>query len=642
MIRSIKNNKKILKIIPFILILVLEVITYHYYKTVKNNIYNDFQTKFSLKAQEYQTLIQERMLAYEHVLYGIKGLFLASDSIEREEFKSYVEALSIEHYFPGIQGIGYSAVVPADQKDAFIDKVRSEGFSSYTITPVAPRGFYTTIIYLEPFDARNQMAFGYDMFSDPVRRAAMERSRDNDRPIISGKTTLLQEYKKDLQSGFLMYLPIYQKGTDNDTVDERRKHILGWIYAPFRINNFMNGLNSHEDEDFDIEIYDNGVIDKSHLMYDSDMQQHIPLLRKQSPLYSKKIDLKMAGRDWSLFVKSTPNFEKQLDMSKANLVLIFGTLFSLLLVYVIWKLLNDNEKANIKAKKMNKELLEHRNELHEFNATLEKRVEDKTLELQHSNKILERNIADLNILNTQLRIAKESALQAAQARSNFVSGISHELRTPLNAIINFTDQAIEDFDDMLEDKELQTDTKNFLHRVIVNSRHLLQLINDLLEFTKIEAGKMDYKLEKIDVNQTLQMAYNNTYSLLNGTDVKFHLELYKTPLIALVDSRRLLQVILNLLSNAIKFTNKGKVELRSYIKDEMIIIEVADTGKGIPTDKQKTVFDPFIQVTNTDNGTGLGLGLAKRMCDDMGIEILLTSIEGSGTTFRLMIKESRA
>jgi len=639
MIRSIKNNKKILKIIPFILILVLEVITYHYYKTVKNNIYNDFQTKFSLKAQEYQTLIQERMLAYEHVLYGIKGLFLASDSIEREEFKSYVEALSIEHYFPGIQGIGYSAVVPADQKDAFIDKVRSEGFSSYTITPVAPRGFYTTIIYLEPFDARNQMAFGYDMFSDPVRRAAMERSRDNDRPIISGKTTLLQEYKKDLQSGFLMYLPIYQKGTDNDTVDERRKHILGWIYAPFRINNFMNGLNSHEDEDFDIEIYDNGVIDKSHLMYDSDMQQHIPLLRKQSPLYSKKIDLKMAGRDWSLFVKSTPNFEKQLDMSKANLVLIFGTLFSLLLVYVIWKLLNDNEKANIKAKKMNKELLEHRNELHEFNATLEKRVEDKTLELQHSNKILERNIADLNILNTQLRIAKESALQAAQARSNFVSGISHELRTPLNAIINFTDQAIEDFDDMLEDKELQTDTKNFLHRVIVNSRHLLQLINDLLEFTKIEAGKMDYKLEKIDVNQTLQMAYNNTYSLLNGTDVKFHLELYKTPLIALVDSRRLLQVILNLLSNAIKFTNKGKVELRSYIKDEMIIIEVADTGKGIPTDKQKTVFDPFIQVTNTDNGTGLGLGLAKRMCDDMGIEILLTSIEGSGTTFRLMIKK---
>ncbi len=642
MTRSIKNRKFFFKVIPFILMLVLGVITYHYYKTIKNNEYNDLKTKFSLKAQEYQTLMQERMLDYEHVLYGIKGLFLASDSIEREEFKSYVEALSIEHYFPGIQGIGYSAVVPADQKDAFIDKVRSEGFSSYNITPVAPRGFYTTIIYLEPFDARNQMAFGYDMFSDPVRRAAMERSRDNDTPIISGKTTLLQEYKKDLQSGFLMYLPLYQKGTDNDTVDERKKHILGWIYAPFRINNFMNGLNSHEDEYFDIEIYDNGVIDKSHLMYDSDMQQHSPLLRKQTPLYSKKIDLKMAGRDWTILIKSTPDFEKKIDLSKANLVLIFGLLFSFLLVYIIWKLLNDNEHANIKARKMNRELLENKNRLYELNATLEKRVEDKTLELQHSNEILERNIADLNILNTQLTSAKESALQAAQARSNFVSGISHELRTPLNAIINFTDQAIEDFDDMLEDKELQSDTKNFLHRVIVNSRHLLQLINDLLEFTKIEAGKMDYKLEKIDVNQTLQMAYNNTYSLLNGTDVKFHLELHVTPLIALVDSRRLLQVILNLLSNAIKFTNKGKIELRSYIKDEMIIIEVADTGKGIPTDKQKTVFEPFMQVNNTDNGTGLGLGLAKRMCDDMGIEILLTSIEGSGTTFQLMIKESRA
>jgi len=272
-----------------------------------------------------------------------------------------------------------------------------------------------------------------------------------------------------------------------------------------------------------------------------------------------------------------------------------------------------------------------------LNSTLEKRVEDKTLELQKSNEILEEHIVDLEILNSKLMRTRTEALQAAQARSNFITGISHELRTPLNAIINFTDQVIEDFDEMLEDKELQEDTKKFMQRVLVNSRHLLNLINDLLEFTKAEAGKIDYKIEEYDLNIIAKMAYNNTYSLLNGTDVKFNLKLCKTPLMAMVDSRRFLQILLNLLSNAIKFTQKGMIELRSFEEEGHAIVEIEDSGKGIPKDKQSTIFDPFIQVNSTDNGTGLGLGLVKRMCDDMDIKISFTSIENEGTIFRLVV-----
>lgn len=274
-----------------------------------------------------------------------------------------------------------------------------------------------------------------------------------------------------------------------------------------------------------------------------------------------------------------------------------------------------------------------------LNSTLEKKVEEKTHEIQKANETLEEHIGDLQDLNVELLKAKEEALRAAQARSNFISGISHELRTPLNAIINFTDQVIEDFDEMLVDKELQADTQIFLKRVIVNSRHLLQLINDLLEFTKAEAGKMDYKIEEQDLNQILKMAYNNIVSLLNGTDIKFNLVLSEKPIMANVDSRRFLQILLNLLSNAIKFTKKGSIELRIFERESGVFIEVKDTGKGIPFEKQKIIFEPFMQVNNTDNGTGLGLGLAKRMCKDMNIDISLTSIEGRGTTFILFIKK---
>jgi signal transduction histidine kinase len=242
----------------------------------------------------------------------------------------------------------------------------------------------------------------------------------------------------------------------------------------------------------------------------------------------------------------------------------------------------------------------------------------------------------------ELKRSKEEALQASQARSNFISSISHELRTPLNSIINFTDQVIEDFDEMLSEKDLQDEMKGYLQRVLINSRHLLQLINDLLEFTKAEAGKMDYKLEENDLNVIVKSAYNNTYLLLNGTDVRFDLKLNETPLIAMVDSRRFLQILLNLLSNAIKFTKKGNIELRSFDDANHITIEIEDTGKGIPLKKQRAIFEPFVQADSNDSGTGLGLGLVKRMCDDMGIEITLNSQEDIGSIFALHIKKAGA
>lgn len=611
--------------------LVLELITYLFYNLVKTNKQKEYETEFSLKTQKIQTLLEERMLAYEHVLYGTKGLFLASDSVTRNEFRSYVASLSIDQYFPGIQGVGYSAVIPTDKKKSFLNQIRSKGLTTYTITPVAPSGFRTSIVYLEPFDARNRRTFGRDMYANEIRHKAMSQARDTNKPAISGKVTLLQEYKKNIQAGFLMYLPLFKKGTDNDTVEQRRKHILGWVYAPFRINDFMSGLKGYEANDFDLEIYDNGMIDDEHLLFDSDKQKHLAL-------YKKTINLNVAGRNWTLFIKSTSEFEKKLDISNANLILMLGTLLSIVLVYIIYELLIDSEHNDMRAKNINKELLENRNKLFELNENLEKRVEVKTHELQHSNEVLERNVATLNILNFQLTKAKEQALQAAQARSNFISSISHELRTPLNAIINFTDQTIEDFDEMLYDKELQADTKGFLNRVIVNSKHLLGLINDLLEFTKAEAGKMEYKMQKCDINETLRIAYNNTYSLLNATDVKYELELCKTPLSALVDSRRLLQVVLNLISNAIKFTKQGSISLTTFKEGEQNIIEISDTGKGIPLEKQKIIFEPFMQVNSSDTGTGLGLGLAKRMCDDMGISISFVSVENEGTKFRLAIK----
>ncbi|MBS4067691.1 CHASE domain-containing protein [Sulfurimonas sp. RIFOXYB12_FULL_35_9] len=628
----IRIKNRIFKIMPFVSAIIFFAITYQYYWAMKNSAYAKLQAEFSFKSKEIKRLIEGRILSYEQVLNGAKGLFMASESITREEFKTYVAALKLDLMFPGIQGVGFSVIVPPSKRDDFIKKIRAEGIESFDITPMNMRDFYTSIVYLEPFNERNKRAIGYDMFSEENRREAMQSARDKNSVAISGKVTLLQEYDNNTQSGFLMYLPIFDKSIKNETLQERREHIKGWVYAPFRINDFMHGLNEYENNDFDIEIYDNGVVSKKSLMYDR-------FANNEKSLYSSDITINVAGRNWTLLIKSTPIFEAKVDLEKANILLLAGAVFSLFLFYIFWQMVNIKEYAQKRTQRANNDLLINKNKLSNLNKTLEKRVEDKTKELQIANERQEEYIFSLEILNLELKKSKENALQAAQARSNFISSISHELRTPLNSIINFTDQTIEDFDEMLLDKDLQDDTKNYLRRVLANSKHLLQLINDLLEFTKAEAGKIDYTLEKVDINIIMTTAYNNTYSLLNGTDIQFNLKLNQTPLIAMIDSRRFLQILLNLLSNAIKFTKKGSIELRSFDDANYISIEIEDTGKGIAIEKQKAIFEPFIQADSNDSGTGLGLGLVQRMCDDMGIEISLNSQEGMGSVFRLNIKK---
>ncbi len=160
------------------------------------------------------------------------------------------------------------------EKNKHIAAIRKEKFSEdvplYSIKPDGKRDTYTSIIYLEPFTGRNLRAFGYDMYSEPVRRSAMEQARDSGKASISGKVRLLQETEQAARAGFLMYLPVSKNSMPHDTVAERRANILGWVYAPFRMNDFMRGIQGERAGELNQEIFDDGEISFQNLMYDSD------------------------------------------------------------------------------------------------------------------------------------------------------------------------------------------------------------------------------------------------------------------------------------------------------------------------------------------------------------------------------------
>ena len=204
----------------------------------------DVQAKreFQFACNEIRGKIDDRLAAHEQILLSGVALFDAFDQITREEWRTFTQRLNVESNFPGIQGIGFALRIPPDRLAQHVQEMRSEGFPDYNVRPEGDRDAYSAIIYLEPFLGRNLRAFGYDMLSEPMRRGAMERARDQNEAALSGKVVLVQETEKDIQAGTLMYVPVYRRGMPTETVEQRREALFGWVYSPYRMTDLMSGI----------------------------------------------------------------------------------------------------------------------------------------------------------------------------------------------------------------------------------------------------------------------------------------------------------------------------------------------------------------------------------------------------------------
>lgn len=584
-------------------------ITVFLWDHTKKDVMQEARERFNFQADEGRNAVRQRMLAYEQLLRGGTGLMNSSQKVTRQEWRDYVASLKIDESYPGIQGIGFSRhLLPADI-DAHISQVRSEGFPNYNIWPEGPRTEYTSIIYLEPFNWRNQRAFGYDMFTESVRREAMELARDTGKTAISGKVRLVQETEKEMQNGFLMYLPVYRKDAEIDTVEKRRAALLGYVYSPFRMNDLMHGILGQGKPELDIEIFDGTSRSDASVMYDNDDTPYWKGVNAHPRVFSRAETIDINGRKWTLLFSSTPVFESTIDKEKPVIVWTNGIIISLLFFAVAVSLARTHGKAVALANKMTKALRD---------------AEEDKLALQ----------------------AQMFQAQKLESLGVLAGGIAHDFNNFLMSILGNTEMALINLPD-------DSSARKSIEKARQVSQRAAELTKQMLAYS----GKGKFVIENIDLSDLVE----NTMQLLAvsiGKKVELKYKLAPNLPQVEADATQLRQVVMNLVINASEAigdrpgtltvttglmdcdrADLNNAELGSELPEgAYVYIEFSDTGCGMDEETKARIFDPFF----TTKFTGRGLGLAAVLGIIRGHKgaLKITSRVGEGTTFRVLLPKS--
>lgn len=546
-------------------------ITYLYYQSARSK---DF-VRFNNEVNRVQTALETKVSLYIALLRSGRGYIESRDDLTREGFANFVKSLELGKNYIGVQGIGYSLVVPFEEREALTTRLKAEGYPNFKIFPDTERDSYQAIIYLEPNDRRNRAAIGYDMSTEETRRAAIERARDTGEASATGKVTLLQEIDAEKQTGFLIYLPVYEGGTTPETIEERRETIQGYVYSPFRAGNFLTEIQQMTNTGgIGVTIYD-AEVNPERMMAQTASPTSDSFAPQIGEDFTARNEMNVAGRKWIIEYNSLPSFAEQSSVNWAPLIFLSGTAFSFLLFgMTYWE-----SSARAKLQSVAADLFES-----------EKQKRRLLVKEQEARKIAEK---------------------ANQAKDDFISVVSHELRTPLNAIAGWA--RILKTGDLPEIKKTLA-----LEKIEKNLRQQTALVDDLLSYSQMVSEKNDLEKKEIVFADLFEQVCEEIKPKAEEKGIRLFKNNQLNGSKILGDAEKLKVVISNLLSNAVKFTPEGgTIEAEIEKEDNEVRLIVKDSGIGISSKFMPHLFERFQQadssITRKHGGLGLGLAISKHI-----------------------------
>lgn len=554
-------------------------------------------------AQAATEEVAGRFSGVERALRMARGFVLASDRVDRYEWRTFVGSIDLERSYPGVLGLAFVERVPEAELEEYVAEVRSGLMSNFEVRPPRsarerqPGDDYYLIRHHEPFEI-NGRAIGLNVAQQMPAHYAYERAMLTGEVQYSDPVWLHQDLRD--RPGIIQTIPIYLPGRRLDSPDDRREALIGWVSAPTSIP----------------DLIDSGLED-AHAMFTIGLEETAPadpcLVDFEPRVYTThegeahpkadliRVPLTLGGREWALTF--TPRSEAALipETGVAHTRLVLGLLVSVLLTATVWSVSRTQSRAERMAQVMT---------------------------------------ASLRRSAGRQRAMAESAEAASRAKSEFLANMSHEIRTPMTAILGYAEL----LDERAHELQVDEEQRQWLRSIRRSGEHLLSIINDVLDLSKIEAGRMRTRARACELTEIVNDVLDPMRSRAIQKGLTLRAELVTpTPEQLITDPARLRQVLINLVGNAIKFTSQGTVTLTIGRIDHRIVFEVRDTGMGIDRSSLDRLFEAFEQADSSmaraHEGTGLGLTISRRLARLMGGDLTASSEPGVGSVFRLTLPD---
>ena len=408
-------------ILPYLILLLgfcFTLLVYYYFSKLTQQ---QDRSSFDRSVQEIQDKVRLRIATSITLLRAGTGLFAASDFVDAHEFGRFVQQIELEKNYPGVLGIGFALRIPDAEKTKIFAGLKREGVSPVEIWPKnPPRNEYNVILYLEPGNDPNKKALGFDMATEGARRQAMEGARDSGTPTASGRVELVQERNlPEKQKGFLIYVPVYRTGAPLDTVAERRQALIGFVYSPYRIDDFLEPVTKEKNYDVSFQVYD-GEAKQENLLSSpwSDITT--------KPLFEDTKHLDVAARTWTIAYATKPSFEKFSSRPLLKYTVILGGLLSFLFFAVT--------RAEIRARTRAEQATE---EVKESEATIRKTLSER----ERAEEALRETAEALRDANERALFEYERLLERIKALAQAL-GTARELNAIYRALREFTNVSV--------------------------------------------------------------------------------------------------------------------------------------------------------------------------------------------------------
>nr|WP_253817276.1 CHASE domain-containing protein [Myxococcus xanthus] len=524
--------------------------------------------------------LQQRLELNQSLLQGVHGLFTGSRFVSREEFDAYLESLKLNRNFPGLEGIGFARWLRPEDVARYDAKVRDRQEPGHPVWPPGPREAYTAIIMMNPLDARTQQGLGFDMLTEPQRRAAMLRALGTRRQTATHKVRLIQGWEDAAgRVGIVIFIPVY---TRTEATPPPAENLRGFVYLPLAMEDLMSELRfSGFQETIDLEVYDGAEVRDDALLYASS-----PPASRGASVFQQDVKIPVAGQTWTLRFNARQAFIAASTTEQHGTVVGAGLLVTLLLFFIT--------RSQVRAR------------------------------------------TTAETANTEQQRLTDEARDAVQVRDDFLSIAAHELRTPLT---NLKLQLQLLYRQLRGEGDL--DVEKLAQRVLSCERQtsrLATLVDSLLDVSRLARGLMELNLEPVDLDELVREAVRRFETEARTAGVQVTVD-SPAPVTGQWDRMRLEQVLTNLLSNALKYGHGAPVDVRVRSDETQAMVEVEDHGIGLPPEDAQRIFGRFERAVSSRHYGGLGLGLfiTRQLVEALGGHISVASTPGRGATFTVVL-----